>query len=624
MNLVRLFKLPASRPDPSGEDAARAAPEPSATEPPHDAPGPGMEDVLKQLEDDVLLTMRVIGYSADDVQSRITETLGMMDGLRDASLELSSLSGTAFKATTSLAHTTQQLERTGEAIEQHVAGTDEFVQDAQDLAKDVTLRMEQLSGAVDRIAGVVAVIGAIARQTNLLALNASIEAARAGAAGRGFAVVATEVKQLAGQVQMATGDISAQISMLQTVARESGSTVGDIARLLGRVGPVLGSVKDAVRKQIGGAREVASRASESLQFVSVVSDKSQAMTRVAADAAAACQDAGQSASKMVPALHLLTQRSTAFLRHTDLRDRRSARRLPVSLRGQFRSADGLLAVGLTTVDLSEGGALASPDGPGLAKGMTGLVHIDQVGAIRASVRSVDEEATRLAFHHPSPEALGEIRRLVADADRETRPLVKIAQGAAMEIASAFEAGLAAGRVRLNDLITVDYRRVPGTDPIQYLTDATPFYDATLPPILERVRRDVPECFLATAVDRNAYLPVHHPEYSKPQRPDDFAWNDIHSRNRRILERSKMLVLARNQEAYQLAGFMRHQGGADFKPVKLIAAPIFVGDGLWGNVMLAVGTTVLPPRRDDPLGFPAPARGSSPAPDAKTERVDPAP
>ncbi|MFZ4531675.1 MAG: hypothetical protein ACOYOJ_07655, partial [Alsobacter sp.] len=89
-----------------------------------------IEAISRQLEEDVLLTMRIIGYAADDVQGRVDQTLSLVGTLGEAGVELSRLSADAFAATTSLAATTRQLEKTGEAIETQVAGTDGFVQDA--------------------------------------------------------------------------------------------------------------------------------------------------------------------------------------------------------------------------------------------------------------------------------------------------------------------------------------------------------------------------------------------------------------------------------------------------------------------------------------------------------------
>jgi len=84
----------------------------------------------------------------------------------------------------------------------------------------VMKEVEELKASTAQMETIVALIKSVASQTSLLALNASIEAARAGEAGRGFAVVATEISNLAGQTQTATGNISELINGISTEMNE--------------------------------------------------------------------------------------------------------------------------------------------------------------------------------------------------------------------------------------------------------------------------------------------------------------------------------------------------------------------------------------------------------------------
>ncbi|MCZ8100142.1 MAG: methyl-accepting chemotaxis protein [Burkholderiales bacterium] len=571
-------EAPAAQPDPATVPFAEVAPS-------HDP----LESILSQIEEDVILTMRVVGHTADDVRGKVDRTIEIMDGMREASVELSELSTAAFDVATGLADTTRHLEQTGEAIEAHIAGSDEFIADAQSLAGTVTADMDKLAGAVERIAGVVAIIGAIARQTNLLALNASIEAARAGAAGRGFAVVATEVKALAGQVQAATNDISDQIVGLQGVARGSGATVSDIARLLERVGPVMSSVRDAVRTQIAGAREVADKAGESLRFVSVVSKKTDVMTRMTAEATAASRVVSETAARMTPAVQRLSERSAAFLHYAEGRGRRQSARLPIRIAAAFRPHPGSNrpSADLMTLDLSVGGGLTEPAQTELQSGDTGTLSIQGIGDIDAVVRSVGEYGIHFAFPQVSPAVLAVLQSRLVEAERENRPAIKLVQALATAIAEAFAEGVAAGQVTMDDLITFDYRRIPGTEPIQYETAALPYYEAVLGPLLERYREECPARLFLIATDRNSYAPLHEPGMSLPQRPGQAEWNDMHCRNRRIFDRSTFLLAARNQAPFQLSAFMRHMPDGSRRGAKKIAAPVKIDDRLWGNVVLGL-------------------------------------
>ena len=93
----------------------------------------------------------------------------------------------------------------------------------------VMKEVEELKNSTSQMESIVALIKSVASQTSLLALNASIEAARAGEAGRGFAVVATEISNLAGQTQTATGNIS---ELIEGISKEMNEVVTAINSLV--------------------------------------------------------------------------------------------------------------------------------------------------------------------------------------------------------------------------------------------------------------------------------------------------------------------------------------------------------------------------------------------------------
>lgn len=109
--------------------------------------------------------------------------------------------------------------------------------------------VKRLGARSDEIGHIIELIRGIASQTNLLALNAAIEAARAGEHGRGFAVVSDEVRKLAAETADATSQIGATVEAMQE----------DLAT-------AVNSMEEGVKVVETGAKE-AGRSGEALQNI---------------------------------------------------------------------------------------------------------------------------------------------------------------------------------------------------------------------------------------------------------------------------------------------------------------------------------------------------------------------
>ncbi len=141
---------------------------------------------------------------------------------------------------------------------------------AAEMAQQTNSVMEALGKSADEIGKVVTVINDIAEQTNLLALNATIEAASAGEAGRGFAVVANEVKDLAKQTSVATGEIRHQIEGMQGYTREAVDAIADITNTIVEIDKSARSTSAAVATQESASKGIADSTSTVAESARVI------------------------------------------------------------------------------------------------------------------------------------------------------------------------------------------------------------------------------------------------------------------------------------------------------------------------------------------------------------------
>ncbi|MBL7644604.1 MAG: methyl-accepting chemotaxis protein [Candidatus Hydrogenedentes bacterium] len=174
-------------------------------------------------------------------------------------------------------------------------------------AAQVTTTMRELGRAAQEIGKVTETITSISNQTNLLALNATIEAARAGAAGKGFAVVATEIKELAQQTAMATEEIKAKITGIQSSTRGAVSDIEAISNVIRDVSELVGAISAAIDEQSVATRDIAMNISQGTRGVQEANDRvaqtAEAALSVARDIAGVDQ-AGQEMNEGSSQVHI--------------------------------------------------------------------------------------------------------------------------------------------------------------------------------------------------------------------------------------------------------------------------------------------------------------------------------
>jgi methyl-accepting chemotaxis protein len=204
-----------------------------------------------------------VGEIVDTVSSAATELEASANGLTTIAERSQVLATTVAAASEeastnvqSVASASEELTSSVNEISRQVQESSRVANEAVDQAQKTNDRVGELSKAAARIGDVVELINTIAGQTNLLALNATIEAARAGEAGRGFAVVASEVKALAEQTAKATGEISQQISGIQSATQDSVGAIKEIGDTIGRMSEISSTIAAAVEEQGAATQEI--------------------------------------------------------------------------------------------------------------------------------------------------------------------------------------------------------------------------------------------------------------------------------------------------------------------------------------------------------------------------------
>jgi methyl-accepting chemotaxis protein len=480
----------------------------------------------------------------------------------------------------SFAQATDELARSSAEIGHSAREADMLTRSAAELTLSATEKIDGLQSSSGDIGTVINLIAAIAKKTNLLALNATIEAARAGEAGRGFSVVASEVKSLSVQTQTATEDIKRKIAALQADATALIASVQKIAEAIDTIRPLFGAIAGATEQQVSTTNELSTSASDASRFISTVAQGAGEIEEAARGANDQSAQVDRSSKEVLQLAENLKIRFTIFLRQTEIGDRRRYDRLPCDL-GVVLRHDRSECSG-RTADLSEGGILMRPsqnDSFMIGNEIEG--DVEAIGRVRMRLAGRSHLGLHLHFvtlPGETEKALAAKLQAIRHANRE---FIERAMTTAAKISAMFEDAINRGQISQADLFDNEYVPIEGTNPQQYRTRYLDWVDRVLPPIQEALRDSDSRMIFCASIDRNAYLPVHNLIYSKPQRPDDVAFNIANSRNRRIFDDRAGIVAARSTRPYLIQNYPRDMGQGVTIMMQEIAAPIRVHGKHWG-------------------------------------------
>ncbi|WP_297586748.1 methyl-accepting chemotaxis protein [Roseibium sp.] len=546
-----------------------------------------MSFVLDSLEDDLQVAARTINLAAEKVQDRLISQMDKLETIRGDSQSLADQSVLADENASGLAASIQELTSSSGEIGTQVGVSNQLAMEARDVADQVNEGVMELKNAIDDIANVVGLISDIAKQTNLLALNATIEAARAGEAGKGFSVVASEVKALSVETQSATEQIVANIDRLNHSAEQSLGSVGKIIDVIGKIRPSFAAVEDAVKSQVETTGRIGEQANQTASFAQEVVQHAQTITRSATEAEEGGTLARQSGAEMSAATSALQARFTMMIRQTEIGDRRRHDRLPAKLQGSVSC--GPASTTFETHDISEGGLLLMPEDNNLLKtGSSAELDLEGVGRTAIRIVAISDAGCHCCFQSPDQGFQDALVQKINAVHASHANEVERAQTGATEVATAMENLIAEGKLSPEDLFDTDYQPLSGTNPLQVSTRALAQLETILPEIQETLLANCQAdgmAFCAT-VDRNGYLPVHNLVFSKPQKPDDPAWNQANCRNKRIFDDRAGLSAARNTRPFLIQSYARDMGAGNIVWMKEVDAPIVVNNRHWGGFRTA--------------------------------------
>jgi methyl-accepting chemotaxis protein len=167
---------------------------------------------------------------------------------------------------------------------------------------------------------------------------------------------------------------------------------------------------------------------------------------------------------------------------------------------------------------------------------------------------------------------------------EDTPFIESAIATGATICDLFEEAVQSGKISMENLFDEDYRKIPGTNPEQFVAPFTQFCDQSLQHVLDGILAWSPKVIFGVVSDQRGYVPTHNKQYSKPQSADPI-WNRANCRNRTFFIGRTEMAAARNQRPFLLQTYRRDMGAGHYVVIKSLAVPLIIGGRHWGTMRI---------------------------------------
>jgi len=408
-----------------------------------------------------------------------------------------------------------------------------------------------------------------------------------------------QLKQSAGEVAVISGRIAGTAEQARAVVGDARRTVESsqdrVRHSLTEIRALAATVT-GMEQQLSGLRQALAQVAKVAKEINAIAGQTNLLALNATIEAARAGEAGRGFAVVageVKALSRKTAEATAEIDSTLRALNEQARKLIAeSAAGTARAAvvaestDAIAAVidavgdAMTQVDEQAQGisrdASAIDGGVGAIAGRLN----DMVATVAQTDRKLAGAGERIAVVRDLGESLiGATAELgIETADS---PFIRSAQETGAKVIAAFESALDRGDISEADLFDEIYQQVPGSNPPQYLTRATSFFERVLPPIQDPVAATDRRHLAICAVDRNGYMPTHQPQYSQPQGSDP-VWNAANCRNRIKFSDRTAMAASRNRKPILLQTYHRKMGDRSVM-VKDASVPVVVRGRHWGTL-----------------------------------------